>query len=255
MTIDDFLDIKAQNILEVERFFSAKIKNLKELNLVLLKYSIPFYNNDENDFLYYGENTLERQNQIIIFENNNSLILLFDGILTLLSDANYLGVKMLQRSIFEFLIVNNHLILTKDFEYVSDWINGKDIKIVKKILKRTDNKNSSELIRFWVLLSKQSHASPKTTQSGLDMNETYGEYIGNIFTTYILLYFYNYQLRQLYFPFMQSVYKHMDVKINQPYKSDWFKKKDKILELERPNNNEKLYELIEAFEYKWKLKK
>ncbi|MEE9364028.1 MAG: hypothetical protein V3U92_15610 [Cellulophaga sp.] len=255
MTIDDFLKIKHQNISDVERFFSDKIKNLNELHLVLLKYSIPFFKNDENDLLYYGETTLERQNEIIIFENNSSLFLLFDGILTLLADANYLAIKMLQRSIFEFLIVNNHLILTQDFKYVDNWVNGKDIKIVKNILKRTDNEKSSDLIRFWVTLSKQSHASPMTTQSGLDMNETYGEYIDNIFTTYILLYFYNYQLRELYFPFMQSVYKKMDINIKIPYKSDWFKKKDLIRELERPNNNENLYQLIEAFEYKWKLKK
>lgn len=255
MTLDDFLEIKNQNISDVERFFSVKVQNLNELYKVLLKYSIPFFKNDHNDFLYTGKNTLKRQNEIIVFENNSSLILLFDGILTLLSDANYLAVKMLQRSIFEFLIVNNHLILTRDFKYVESWVNGKDIKIVKNILKRTNNKKSKELIDFWVVLSKQSHASSRTTQSGLDMNETYGEYIDNIFTTYMLLYFYNHQLRELYFPYMKSVYSDMDIKVRIPYKSNWFEKKDKIRELERPYNNPKLYELVDAFKFKWKLEK
>ena len=90
--------------------------------------------------------------------------------------------------------MNNHLILTEDSKFVENWISGKDVKIVKNILKRTDNQYKNELIEFWVQLSKGSHASIKTTQNGLDLNETFGEYVSNIWTTYILLYLYNYQL-------------------------------------------------------------
>lgn len=53
---------------------------------------------------------------------------------------------------------------------------------------------------------------------------------------------------------MQSVYLEIGIKTKNPYKSDWFKKKDKIRELENPYNSEKLHHLVKAFESKWKLK-
>ena len=252
MILEDFLNIKEDNIEEIKFHFSDKIDNLNELYKILLKYSIPFFDNEENDTLYLTK-PLQR-NEIIIWENNSSIILLFDAILTLIADANYLGVKFLQRSIYEFLIVNNHLILTEDSKFVENWISGKDVKIVKNILKRTDNQYKNELIEFWVQLSKGSHASIKTTQNGLDLNETFGEYVSNIWTTYILLYLYNYQFRVLYFPYMQSTFDKLDIKTKLPYKSDWFLKKDRIKELERENNKEKLYLFIKAFKKKWKLK-
>ena len=53
---------------------------------------------------------------------------------------------------------------------------------------------------------------------------------------------------------MQSTFDKLDIKTKLPYKSDWFLKKDRIKELERENNKEKLYLFIKAFKKKWKLK-
>ena len=250
----NFNDIKDDNIFDVEVHFSEKLKNLEELKLILSKYSLPFFKNDNNDLIYYHNGEKTNSKEIIVFDNNTSLMFLFDGIITLLFSANPISVKFLQRSVFEFLVVNNHLILTDDEIYIKKWIERKDIKIVKTLLKRTDNPYSKELIDFWVNLSKQSHASLATTNPGLDISETYGEYIDNIFITYILLSLYNYQLRELYFPFMKSVFKKMNINIRQPYVSDRFKIKDKIKEFEKPNINKKLFDLIKGFEYNWKLK-
>ena len=251
----NFTDIRNENIADVENLFSNKLNNLAELNLILTNYSLPFFKRDHNDLLYFYKGDKITSKEIIVFDNNTSLMFLFDGILTLLFNANPISVKMLQRSVYEFLIVNNHLILTDDHFYVDKWNKKKDIKIVKTLLKRTDNPYSKDLIDFWVNLSKQSHASLETTNPGLDINETYGEYVDNIFITYVLLFFYNYQLRNLYFPFMKSVYKRLDINIKEPYVSDWFHKKDKIKEFEKPNNNERLFNLIKGFEYVWNIKK
>lgn len=253
MNLYDFYNLKRSNINDVKNHFSDDLNNLRELNKVLLRYSLPFFDNEENDTIYLTKTPLK--NEIIVWENNSSIILLFDAILTLFSQANYLGCKFLYRSIYEFLIINNHLILTNDSDYVNDWIMAKDVKIVKNILKRTNNKNKNELIEFWIHLSKHSHASIKTTKSGLDISETYGEHISNIWTTYILLYLYNYQLRELYFPYMQSIFKKLGVNSKLPYKNDLFKIKDKIRILERENNREKLFVFIDAFKFKWKLNK
>lgn len=253
MNLYDFYNLKRSNINDVKNHFSDDLNNLRELNKVLLRYSLPFFDNEENDTIYLTKTPLK--NEIIVWENNSSIILLFDAILTLFSQANYLGCKFLYRRIYEFLIINNHLILTNDSDYVNDWIMAKDVKIVKNILKRTNNKNKNELIEFWIHLSKHSHASIKTTKSGLDISETYGEHISNIWTTYILLYLYNYQLRELYFPYMQSIFKKLGVNSKLPYKNDLFKIKDKIRILERENNREKLFVFIDVFKFKWKLNK
>lgn len=83
---------------------------------------------------------------------------------------------------------NSFVALANDYEYTSKWVKEQDVEIIKNILKRTDNTDAGELKDFWVGLSKQTHGGTRTTQSGLDMNETYGEYIGNIISTFILLY-------------------------------------------------------------------
>lgn len=251
MNLNDFNNLKKSNINDVKKYFSEDLINLKELNKIVLRYSLPFFDNEENDTIYLTKKPLK--NERIVWENNSSIIILFDAILTLFSEANYLGCKFLHRSIYEFLIINNHLILTNDSEYINNWMMGKDVKIVKNILKRTDNKNKNELIEFWVHLSKQSHASIKTTKSGLDISETYGEHISNIWTTYILLYLYNYQLRELYFPYMQSTFKNLGIDSKLPYEKDQFSVKDKIKVLEKENNKKKLFDFIDAFKYKWKL--
>ena len=250
VNLENFLEIQESNIYHNNRYFAKKISNLRDLYEICLRYSIPFFKND--DLLYYSNKKHELAS--IIFENNNSLITLIDGLLVLNENANYLSVNILQRSVFEFLIVNNHLILTRDKNYIEKWINGKDVKIVKNILKKTDNSKQKELIDFWVVLSKINHASATNTQSEFDWSSNYGNHIDSMFFTYLLLYFYNYQLRNLYFPYMQDVYKEHNYQINQPFKSDWFLKKDKIKELEKSNNNDKLFELVEAFKIKWSLK-
>lgn len=248
ISLKTFLKLKESNIEEIKFHFSKEINSLKQLYEISLRYSVPFFGDDDLLSVYKPK----LKNQIIVFQNNNSIISLIDGILSLLDEGNFLAVNTLQRSLFEFLIINNHLILTKDFKFIESWIKNKDVKIVKNILKRTNNKKNKDLIEFWVVLSKYSHASLKTSQSEFDMTYNYGEYTNNIFTTYILLYFYNYQLRGLYFPFMKATYLKFGTKVCLPFKSDWFKKKDSFKEFEK-NKNEKLSHLLDAFIFKWKL--
>ena len=133
--LKNFLKIKQNSISNQNLHFSKEILNFKELYKICLKYSVQFFNHD--DLLYKNKKELEVAS--IIFENNNSLITLFDGLMTLNESANYLAVNIVQRSVFEFLIVNNHLLLTNDIIYSKKWIEAQDVKIVKNILKRTNN--------------------------------------------------------------------------------------------------------------------
>lgn len=248
--LEDFLIIKERTINSIDSYFGERIESLIELYHITLRYSIPFFEFDE---YIYGISP-KRQLTAVIFENNNSIISLFDGIFDLIKNGNYLAIKVIQRSIFEFLIINNHLILTEDSDFLNKWISNKDVKIIKNILKKTDNIYYNELIDFWVKLSHQNHASPSTSQDEFEFSHNFGHYLENMFLTYTLLHFYNYQLRELYFPFLAervSLFK----KIKIPFKSNWFDKKDKLRMFEKENVNDKLRRLVKAFEYKWNLRK
>lgn len=241
-TISDYYDLKKQNKEAFSDFFNDDHNRLKKLFELNLKYCLPFIKIDDDVSL--DENPRER----IILNCNNATFYLFDSIIELLPTGNYVPIRTIQRQIFEFIIVSSHLVLNNDKKFIDNWLDHKDVKIVKNILKRIKHPDCNPMIQFWVRLSTINHASDITSQYDLDWTYNLGYIIENVTMTYILLNIYNIHLKYRLFPFLKEFAFHsFKIKTSDPYNSDNFANLEMFV-----NKKKQTYiDLLESFSYNW----
>lgn len=241
-TIADYYDLKEQNKEAFSYFFDDDHKRLKKLFESNLKYCLPFIKIDDSVGL--DENPRER----IILNCNNATFYLFDSIIELLPTGNYVPIRTIQRQIFEFIIVSSHLVLNNDTKFIDNWIDHKDVKIIKNILKRIKHPDSNPMIKFWVKLSTINHASDITSQYDLDWTYNLGYIIENVTMTYLLLNIYNYHLKYRLFPYLKEfTFDTFKIKTSDSNKSENFA----TLEMFVNKNKQSYIDLFESFKYNW----
>lgn len=243
-TIRDYDELNKLNAKAVDKYLSKDYSNLVSLFNIVLKYSLPLFRYDNH--LNLDENTRER----IILNCHHSINYLFEGIFSLMRIGNYVSIRPIQRQIYEFLIVSGHLSTNKDDKYIAWWLEGKDVKIVKRILKRITHPDSNVLITFWVELSQLNHASNATSQPDIEWFNNIDSSVESCTLTYVLIQLHYQNMKCRIFPLIQNTFSEIGKPIKTPFKSDWFTKKNPFAEL---HTNE-MENLIKAFNYNWTIK-
>ena len=125
---------------------------------------------------------LQEYERIIIQSYFKNIYLLFTCHNLILS-GNYGAANILQRQIFEFLLLGKFVCLKKDNEKAIKWLSRKQFDVYDNIIKLLEKPNKKSFHDLWIILCSYSHATTSSYQIGFNFKENKT----NIFGSYIIL--------------------------------------------------------------------
>lgn len=235
-----FEEVKRENRQTITRIGKNELIRLKKLFAITLRYS--------DHVVKYEESQLwERNDKLhLVHATNYSIIHLFDASFTLLDYGNVVSSRTLLRQIFEALVLSNYILQQNDCHVINRWTNN-NLNFTRDVLYNIPKEYNKHFIKFLNDLNNTSHSSKEVTEIDVDVIHNLDSLRKNIDRLHYLLIMYNFYLRERFYPFIQDFLK--DIKeLKQPYRTDWFSKKDTHFKL---IDNFRVIELIDAFRQKW----
>ncbi|HTF02905.1 MAG TPA: DUF5677 domain-containing protein [Bacteroidia bacterium] len=116
----------------------------------------------------------------------------------LIVNGNYGTANILLRQIFEFLLIGKYIMTTSDQSIANKWLDGSQLDVYDKIIKRLKSPNKKTFHDFWIVLCKLNHATTHSHQIGLTFKLNKIQILGS-YSILLLLLKCNYHLLNSHF--------------------------------------------------------
>jgi hypothetical protein len=197
-TFDDFIRIENNNLQLTNKILDDEVplfKNFFDIQQRLFYLHFPGILVDN-----YHLNDYEK---IIIQAYVKNIYLLYDAH-SLVIRGHYGSANIIQRQIFEFLLLGKYMSIKKDNKIAEKWLENNQFDTYNNIIKLLDKPNKFYFHSFWVILCNFTHASTSSHQVGNAIN---GEEVYKSYNFILLLLRCNYHLLSSCFINRRLVYR------------------------------------------------